>query len=1007
MKSRVAAFAFSFLIVVTPLAAAQHAHIEGLEQPFRAGGAYVVRSVDGKVACTDATPDEAAIINSRPRVPLRVFGEERGRVRSNASAGLNIILRGTPQLDANPAAKAAFERAADIWESRIADPITVYVDVDFGTTRFGEAFPDPNILASASSDYRGGDEGLYPQLRPLILARADNATETSVYAALPVSTLPTTLGATTRLAAPSILLRALGALDGAAQEDDSGPSIGFNSAFPYDFDPSNGISPGQQDFEGVVVHEVGHMLGFTSLVGLTELGGGTEIIPAVFDFFRFRPGVSNGSFGTAQRVLSSGGSQVYFAFGTALAFSTGRPDGTGGDENQASHWKDDALTGTRIGIMDPTLSAGERSELTANDLGAFGMMGYNIVAPNTTAPAAPSNLSVTGISATGVRLNWTDNSNNETEFRVEQKVGNAFVDLGSSGANTTQINVTNLAPGTSYTFRIRARNGSTDSPYSNEATGSTFGAGGGSCTPNATTVCLLSDRFRVSIGFINQFANPPAPGNFLGAKLVPGVQNPDVATFGISSAQAIEVVVRIQDARPFGINRFDVYYGGLTDLEYTVSVTDVTTGATKTYRNAPGTVGGGVDRSTFAAALGLGDRLTSGGFDSIYVDELTGIRNAEKGAPLAVRGTAQTQQGVQKAPRVNAGGGGACAESEPNETTTTADALALGEPCTGTATKGDAFQYVVGFENSPDGQIQDVFAFTTTGGAVNFTLNFTNASADLDLFLLGNAGGLQILEDSTGATTTETISFIVAAGTYWLGVSAYEGGSAYTLTGTWPSNTAPAAPTNLTATATSSTVIRLNWTDNSSNETEFRVEQKVGASFQDIGAASANSTQINVTGFSAGSTGTFRIRARGAGGDSAYSNEASATTPGGGPSGCSANATTVCLLSDRFRVSIGFVNQFANPPAPGNFLGAKLQAGAQNPDVATFGISSAQAIEVVVRIQDTRPFGLNRFDVYYGGLTDLEYTVTVTDVTTGLTRTYGNAAGRVGGGVDRTSFTAN
>ena len=121
------------------------------------------------------------------------------------------------------------------------------------------------------------------------------------------------------------------------------------------------------------------------------------------------------------------------------------------------------------------------------------------------------------------------------------------------------------------------------------------------CTPSPTTVCLLNDRFQVSIAFVNQFANPPQPGTFLGAKLVAGVQNPDVATFGISSAQAIEVVVRLQDTRPFGLNRFDVYYGGLTDLEYTVTVTDTQKSVSKTYRNPPGTVGGSVDRTTFTA----------------------------------------------------------------------------------------------------------------------------------------------------------------------------------------------------------------------------------------------------------------------------------------------------------------------------------------------------------------------------------------------------------------------
>jgi hypothetical protein len=121
------------------------------------------------------------------------------------------------------------------------------------------------------------------------------------------------------------------------------------------------------------------------------------------------------------------------------------------------------------------------------------------------------------------------------------------------------------------------------------------------CTATATTTCLQGGRFRVSIAFTNQFANPPAPGNFLGNKLLAGAQNPDVATFGISSPEAIEVVVRIQDARPFGLNRFDVYYGGLTDLEYVVTVTDVLKSVTKTYRNVPGSVGGGVDRTSFVA----------------------------------------------------------------------------------------------------------------------------------------------------------------------------------------------------------------------------------------------------------------------------------------------------------------------------------------------------------------------------------------------------------------------
>lgn len=720
------------LVLLASFSAAAQA---GITTHSHDGRAFVIREVDGKTTCRDASGAEALQITQTPRVPLKVFGEDRGPVRANAElfAGLNIILRGTAQLDANPQARQAFERAAQIWEARIANPITVYVDVDFGTTRFGEAFPE-GVIASADTDDLGG-ENLYDGVRSLLIARADTAAEQSIYNALPTGSIPTDIGSTTNALAPSILLRAIGAIEATAANDDSAPSIGFNSAFAYDFDPSNGITPGRKDFEGVVVHEIGHMLGFVSSVGNVELGAPANY-PAIFDYFRFRPTVTSGTFTSAQRIQSSGGAQVFFAGGAQLPFSTGRGDGEGGDQNQASHWKDDDLTGVRIGIMDPTLDSGFRTELSANDLLAFAIMGYDIEGassacsetepnqtietastltsgvpctgsasiadqstytftyPNGTAdliedvfkitlaapakinatltftsggadldlflltidgatlkildnssggtqteqvesaaslpagtyyiavsafvgvspytllvqtsggipvPAAPSNLDATAISSTQVMLGWTDNAGNETGYVVEARIGQSgYGDVTTVPASSTSAMISGLVPGTTYTFRVRAINATGSSGYSNEAAATTFG-GTSTCVPSATVVCLLNNRFRVTINYVNQFANPPAPGTFLGAKLVAGVQNPDVATFGISSAQAIEVVVRIQDARPFGIPRFDIYYGGLTDLEYTVSVTDTQTGKTKAYRNPPGTVGGAVDRTTFPA----------------------------------------------------------------------------------------------------------------------------------------------------------------------------------------------------------------------------------------------------------------------------------------------------------------------------------------------------------------------------------------------------------------------
>lgn len=130
-------------------------------------------------------------------------------------------------------------------------------------------------------------------------------------------------------------------------------------------------------------------------------------------------------------------------------------------------------------------------------------------------------------------------------------------------------------------------------PYLNQATPPP-------CTPGPTTACLLGNRFRVTVAYRNQFATPAQTGDFAAQRLDPSATNPDTAIFGFGNAQNVEVVVRIVDARPFA-PRYDLYYGGLTDVEYWVNVTDTVTNTNRLYRNPPGTVGGGVDRATFPA----------------------------------------------------------------------------------------------------------------------------------------------------------------------------------------------------------------------------------------------------------------------------------------------------------------------------------------------------------------------------------------------------------------------
>lgn len=93
---------------------------------------------------------------------------------------------------------------------------------------------------------------------------------------------------------------------------------------------------------------------------------------------------------------------------------------------------------------------------------------------------------------------------------------------------------------------------------------------------------------------------------------------------------------------------------------------------------------------------------------------------------------------------------------------------------------------------------------------------------------------------------------------------------------------APAAPTNLSATAFSRTQINLAWTDNSSDETGFKIERCQGATctnFVQIATVGAGVTSFSNTGLTKNKTYRYRVRAYNASGDSAYSNIASATTP--------------------------------------------------------------------------------------------------------------------------------
>jgi hypothetical protein len=76
--------------------------------------------------------------------------------------------------------------------------------------------------------------------------------------------------------------------------------------------------------------------------------------------------------------------------------------------------------------------------------------------------------------------------------------------------------------------------------------------------------------------------------------------------------------------------------------------------------------------------------------------------------------------------------------------------------------------------------------------------------------------------------------------------------------------------------------VDLTWTDTSTNESNFILERCTGSNCTNFAVRAtlgANTTSYRDTGLARRTTYRYRVKARNSGGDSAYSNIASATTP--------------------------------------------------------------------------------------------------------------------------------
>ncbi|MEP6471975.1 MAG: hypothetical protein ABJC28_08150 [Acidobacteriota bacterium] len=111
------------------------------------------------------------------------------------------------------------------------------------------------------------------------------------------------------------------------------------------------------------------------------------------------------------------------------------------------------------------------------------------------------------------------------------------------------------------------------------------------CVPNATTLCLNSSRFKVQVTW--RVPSQGTSGVGTGIALTS-----DTGEFWFFSANNIELVIKVVDGRAFN-NRYWVFYGALSDVAYTITVTDSQTGAVKTYENPSGHLASNADITAF------------------------------------------------------------------------------------------------------------------------------------------------------------------------------------------------------------------------------------------------------------------------------------------------------------------------------------------------------------------------------------------------------------------------
>ncbi|NBO64447.1 MAG: hypothetical protein EBU88_06310, partial [Acidobacteria bacterium] len=501
------------------------------------------------------------------------------------------------------------------------------------------------------------------------------------------------------------------------------------------------------------------------------------------------------------------------------------------------------------------------------------------ISGGTQVPAAPTGLTATAASSTQINLTWSDNSTNETGFRIQRRTGidGTWSDIATTASDVTSYSDSSLTPATTYYYTVRATNAVGDSVLSNEATATTTD---GSTTPLAPPADLTVTAMTVTSTRLNWRDTSTSEAGFrVQRRLGTAGAWVDAATLGANTVSYEDTGLQSNSSLTYRVIAFNETSNSDPSNEQSIVM--------PSFDFQP--------LSNDLPVTGVVSRNQSKYF-RIYVPsgatELTVQTTGNNNVHLYVR--------FERQPNITAN----CRSEGPTST----ELCRLPAPNPGDwhiqilgagTTTSSNFTLTASYKGSgvtiPAAPTQLV-ATPVSSSQVNLTWSDNSANETgfrvrrrlatsttwtlIHTTATPNAISYQDSSLSPGTTYVYYVTAINVAGES----SSSNESSATTLSA---GGTVPAAPSSLVATSVSSSQIRLTWTDNSNNETGFRVRRRTGStgSFSDVATVAPNTATFLNTGLAANTTYFYQVIAINDFGNSSGSNESSATTSTSGGGG--------------------------------------------------------------------------------------------------------------------------